>query len=255
MVGRNRDEAERLRNLLDWPFCGFSAVQTAAEYAEALDIAADFQPHVALIDISVDDPWGCVLMEQLRKTGTETIFFVTSESTDFSFMRRVMRAGARDYLLKPLDRDMVQEAVERIVRENLGGHTADTAIFREGMDPVLGADYKSFSKTTVKVLMAVRNNCRETHSLRSIADTLHMNEKYIGRVFLRDTGLKFTEYLMAYRMLEAMRQIANSQEKISVIAGAVGYRQLNNFHIHFKRFFGFSPSALRRPVSLESGLA
>ena len=39
--------------------------------------------------------------------------------------------------------------------------------------------------------------------------------------------------------------IVGTQEKISVIAGMVGYVQLNNFYIHFRNYFGVSPSALR----------
>ena len=72
-----------------------------------------------------------------------------------------------------------------------------------------------------------------------------MSSKYIGRVFLRDTGMKFSEYLMAYRMMEARKLIVSTTEKISNIANMVGYAQLNNFYIHFKNYFGVSPSVMR----------
>ena len=51
---------------------------------------------------------------------------------------------------------------------------------------------------------------------------------------------------MAYRMLEAKRLIVNTREKISVIAGMVGYSQLNNFYTQFRDYFGVSPSSLRQ---------
>ena len=73
-----------------------------------------------------------------------------------------------------------------------------------------------------------------------------MSSKYIGRIFLRDTGLKFSEYLMVYRMLMARNLIVNTKEKISAIASSVGYSQLNNFYVHFKSYFNVSPSSLRR---------
>ena len=62
---------------------------------------------------------------------------------------------------------------------------------------------------------------------------------------MKDTGVKFSEYLMSYRMLEARKLIVSTQEKISVIANMVGYVHLNNFYTHFKTYFGVSPSALR----------
>ncbi len=73
----------------------------------------------------------------------------------------------------------------------------------------------------------------------------NMSSKYIGRIFLKDTGIKFSEYLTAYRMIQARRLIENTQEKISVIANMVGYSQLNNFYVHFKNYYNISPSTLR----------
>ena len=73
----------------------------------------------------------------------------------------------------------------------------------------------------------------------------HMSSKYIGRIFLKDTGLKFSEYLMVYRMLMARNLIVSTKEKISVIAASVGYSQINNFYVHFKNYFNVSPSSLR----------
>jgi AraC-like DNA-binding protein len=58
--------------------------------------------------------------------------------------------------------------------------------------------------------------------------------------------MKYSDYLMAYRMLEAKRLIINTREKISVIAGMVGYTQLNNFYTQFRNYFGVSPSSLRQ---------
>ncbi len=78
-----------------------------------------------------------------------------------------------------------------------------------------------------------------------------MSSKYIGRVFLKETGMKFSEYLMSYRMLEAKKRIIHTREKISVIAASVGYVQMNNFYIHFKNYFGVSPSALRNSESIR----
>lgn len=62
---------------------------------------------------------------------------------------------------------------------------------------------------------------------------------------MKDTGIKFSEYLTAYRMIQARRLIENTQEKISVIANMVGYSQLNNFYVHFKNYYNISPSTLR----------
>ena len=64
-------------------------------------------------------------------------------------------------------------------------------------------------------------------------------------MFLRDTGMKLSEYLLAYRMERARQLILTTREKISVIAHIVGYSQLNRFYVHFRTYFGMSPGDLR----------
>lgn len=110
---------------------------------------------------------------------------------------------------------------------------------------MLHTEYGKLSRITNKIILIVKSNYRRGLSLTGIAEMLNMSSKYIGRVFLQDTGMKFSAYLTAYRMIQARRLIENSQEKISVVASMVGYSQLNNFYVHFKNYFRISPGALR----------
>ena len=55
-------------------------------------------------------------------------------------------------------------------------------------------------------------------------------------------------------MIEARRLVVNTGEKVSVIAGMVGYPQLNNFYTHFRQYFGVSPSAMRGTPRKEATL-
>ena len=106
-------------------------------------------------------------------------------------------------------------------------------------------EYGTLSKITNKIIMIVKGNYKGPLSLVGIGEMFCMSSKYIGRIFLQDTGMKFSEYLMAYRMVQAKRLIETTGDKIIVIAGQVGYTQLNNFYVHFKEYYGVSPTALR----------
>lgn len=111
--------------------------------------------------------------------------------------------------------------------------------------------YKGFSNITNKMILMVKNDYGANLSLTSISEKFNMSSKYIGRVFLNDTGLKFSEYLMVYRMQTARYMVENTREKISFIISQVGYSQQNNFYVHFKRLFGVSPGDLRRSRGIE----
>ena len=236
---------EKAKELLNWADYGFAVVMTAHSYVEGVNLALDLHPHLTLLGTSLGDHRGYELADHLRSIGLKSVFALMSEDRDPERIIEAMRSGARDFLRKPLEEAELRNFVERVVVNELGGSLPRMDQIRQDVDPVLKVPYADLSKITNKIIMVVKSSYRHPQTLTAIAESMHMSGKYIGRIFLRDTGIKFSEYLMAYRMLEARKLIVNTQEKISVIAGMVGYVQLNNFYIHFRNYFGVSPSALR----------
>ena len=245
IVDDEKDICENIKYLLDWAGYGFTSIITASSYSEAVSKAMDFSPHVALVDIKLGDHWGYDLATHLRSIGLKIIFCMISGYDDYNYIRRSMHASAQDYLLKPLNVKDLRAFIERTVVRDLHGTLPESQDSSKEIDPVLHVEYARFSKITNKIILIIKGDYRSSQSLTKIAETFNMSSKYIGRIFLKDTGMKFTDYLTAYRMLEAKRLIESTQEKISVIAGMVGYSQLNNFYTHFKNYFGTSPSTMR----------
>ena len=236
---------EAVKNLLPWADYGFTVVMSAHSYMEGMNLALDLYPHLTLMGTGVGIYHGYETADHLRSIGLKGVLAMMSETLEPGQIINAMRSGARDFFQKPLDEKSLRTFVERLVVNELGGSLPLLDKNRHDIDPVLNVPYSSLSKITNKIIMIVRTGYRTTQTLTAIAESMHMSGKYIGRIFLRDTGIKFSEYLMAYRMLEARKLITGTQEKISVIAGMVGYVQLNNFYIHFRNYFGVSPSALR----------
>jgi len=246
IVDRNEDVCESIRYLVDWEQYDISSVLTVSSYGGAVSSIVDFLPHIALVDVDLGEYRGYDLAEYVWGTGIRTIFCMMSSREDFQYARKSMRAGARDYLLKPINTKELRAFLERTIVRDLQGTIPEQPLSQPEVDPVLQLEYSRLSRITAKIILIVKSNYRRSLSLTSIADTLNMSSKYIGRVFLRDTGMKFSEYLTTYRMIQARRLIENTQEKISVVASMVGYSQLNNFYVHFKNHYRISPSDLRR---------
>lgn len=242
---------ETIQYLLDWPQYNVSGILTADSYELAVSRAIDFQPHIALVDLELGGGRGDELVGHLRGMGLETVFCVMGVREDFQWVRRAMRAGARDYLLKPINAKELRAFLERTVLQDLRGELPERTGAQVGVDPVLQVEYGKLSRITNKMILIVKSNYRKGLFLTGIAEMLNMSSKYIGRMFLQDTGIKFSAYLTAYRMIQARRLIENSQEKISVVASMVGYSQLNNFYVHFKNYYHISPGSLR---DYESGV-
>lgn len=236
---------ENAVNLINWADYGFGVPMTARSDIEGISLALDWKPHLILLGNGGHR--GCELVHQLRAAGLRSCFALMSAERDPERIIEAMRAGARDFLRKPLEEGELRGFAERMVTEELGGQWMGQKPAEPELDPVLHVPCSALSRITNKIIMNVRTNYRQSQTLTVMAEQMHMSSKYIGRVFLRDTGIRFSEYLTAYRMLEARKLIVNTREKISVIAGMVGYVRLNHFYIHFRNHFGISPGALRDP--------
>ena len=239
------ESCEYIKNLIDWSSYGFSVVMTAHSYIEGVNLCLDVHPHLVLTGVAFGTYQGYELADHLHSVGQRPVFGIMSEAVEPELIIQSMRAGAKDFFPKPVKAEDLRAFVERVVVYELGGELSRPDVPRHDVDPVLNVPYADLSRITNKIIMIVKANYRQPQTLTGIAESMQMSGKYIGRIFLKDTGIKFSEYLMAYRMLEARKLIVSTQEKISVIAGMVGYVQLNNFYIHFRNYFGVSPSALR----------
>ena len=245
------EEDERCRQALastPWGALGFQDAQYAGSFAEGLDLALLHQPHVVLVGLSLGERMGYELIHQLRSGGQECICCLMAAHMDIHNLRRAMRAGCRDVLKRPPDPQALREFLEWAAVTQLHTALPEQAL---DVDPVLGKPCSDYGKVTNRILAAVRSDYPVSLSLTVIARRGNMSSKYIGRVFLKETGMRFSEYLMAYRMLEARRLILGTGEKISVIAKMVGYPQQNNFYTHFRQYFGVSPSSLRNVPAAE----
>ena len=69
----------------------------------ALDKLAHYQPDIILCDLNMPQMGGIELVTILRAHGNQTPVIVISGSERFADVAEALRAGATDYLLKPLD--------------------------------------------------------------------------------------------------------------------------------------------------------
>lgn len=238
-------DQEAVCDMLDWSRYGFDNIIQAGSYAEVVDYALDQHPQIVLVDAELDGGKGYELIAQLRRSGATAVFCLMSRRHTKEELHRALRCGARECLHKPVQEDDLRSFVEWVLTEEFGGVLPQETVSPNRVDPVLQREYSEFSRITNKILLLIHSEYAASLSLTTIAAQFNMSSKYIGRIFLKDTGMRFTEYLMAYRMLEAKHRIVSTNEKISVIAGLVGYSQLNNFYIHFRNYFGVSPSSMR----------
>ena len=97
----------------------------------------------------------------------------------------------------------------------------------------------------VKKLAEYAQNLFSAQTLKSVAQKYGFNEKYLGRIFKRYTGLSFSEYRNKARLKEAAYLLKNSSLKIIDISLSAGYESVSYFNRKFFSEYGVTPSEYR----------
>ncbi|MBQ2083448.1 MAG: helix-turn-helix domain-containing protein [Lachnospiraceae bacterium] len=82
--------------------------------------------------------------------------------------------------------------------------------------------------------------------LENIAPEFGYNSAYLGRIFKENTGETFGAYVEKVRMQKACELLKETDLKVYEIAERVGYKNVDYFHIKFRRNVGMSPAEYRK---------
>ena len=108
---------------------------------------------------------------------------------------------------------------------------------------------KSFSE----IERYIRKNYADPElSLTSVAEQFYFNPSYLSRIFKKQTGQHFSEFLYQIRMKKAVELACETEQKSYQIASAVGIKDANYFSICFKKFTGKTISEYRKENGLSS---
>lgn len=101
------------------------------------------------------------------------------------------------------------------------------------------------SENCMKVMQYVHQHYNENLTLRGIAEMFFINPAYLGRMFTRQVGMSFADYLQHYRMQKAMQLLGSKDIKVMEVARAVGYNNMNYFYRVFHEHTGVTPTQYR----------
>jgi two-component system response regulator HydG len=91
-------------------------VETAPDGVQALALVADKAPNLIVTDLKMPNMDGMELLAKVREQYPDIPTIVTTAFGEVSFAVLAMRAGAEDYLTKPVDFDALLLAVERALQ-------------------------------------------------------------------------------------------------------------------------------------------
>ena len=95
----------------------------------------------------------------------------------------------------------------------------------------------------------VENMGDKNLSLSGIAKVFFLNPSYFSRMFLKEAGINFKEYLIKIRIEKAVKLLRETEMKAYEIAEAIGIPDSNYFSTCFKKYMGLSVSEYKKSNS------
>lgn len=106
------------------------------------------------------------------------------------------------------------------------------------------------NKIIKKIIAYIQENMADENlSLKRIAgEVVYMNVGYLSKLFIKETGEKFSRYLLRVRMEKAKELMEKSDEdRIYEVAGKVGFGSNPQYFSQlFKKYTGFTPSEYKK---------
>lgn len=97
-----------LRRILE-SYPDFQVVAEAANGVQAVELARELEPDVAILDVAMPQLSGMEAAAQIRKRVPRTAVLMLSMYNDARYVTRALNSGARGYLLKDsVERDLVE---------------------------------------------------------------------------------------------------------------------------------------------------
>lgn len=217
---------------ITWENYDLSLIGATENAVKALDIICGNSPDIVITDIKMPVMDGLDLIRETKNRGYRICFIIMSGYSEFDYARQAVKLGVADYLIKPVRPQELVAALE-------------TAKCRISGEPLPSAE-KHYSKTITQVLAIVDEELDNIDlSLKWIAvERLFMDGNYLSKLFQKETGGRFSNYLTAQRMETALKLFRRNDEiTVNDVAERVGFGQNPQyFSTVFKKYFGVSPS-------------
>ncbi len=116
-----------LKTTINWEAVGFTIVSEASNGEQAYENYQKFKPDVIITDIKMPKQDGLWLVDQIRKDNTEAQILVLTCYDEFTIVRKALKAGANDYILKSEIEDEELVRLMASVKEKLDSQSKNEA--------------------------------------------------------------------------------------------------------------------------------
>jgi len=213
---------------------GFEVIGIYDNAMSSLSDMAEKQPNVLITDIKMPEYSGLDLIEKIREKDKNLYIIILSGYGSFKYAQRAIRSGVYRYLTKPTNpRELI--SVLREIELKVEGVNRTVSKSEEKESVEVG------NLLIRKALDYIELHYAEKIGLKTLSDALYISPNYFSDLFRRHMKVKFSDFLIEYRLKKACILLKKPEYKVSEIAEMVGFRDSTYFSTVFKKTYNLTP--------------
>jgi two-component system, response regulator YesN len=236
-----------LKKTLDTWANGEYQIITAANGEETIGIMGQQKVDILLTDIRMPEMTGLELLKVIKERNMSPVIIVISAYSEFEYAHEALRLGVINYLLKPISKKTLIEAVGdalKTVEKQQRAGMIEKVVDNKLVD--VSAQNPSNRIPIREALDYINNNLKNDLTQKEVADHVHLNPSYLSVLFKEHVKLTFSEYVTRRRIQRAKELLMSTNLPIVDIAEESGYKTAKYFIKIFKEIEGETPSAYRK---------
>lgn len=234
--------------LIPFEQLGIDQVFEASNGQEAIDLVREKEIQLILCDINMPKINGLDLAKMVKEEKPWIKIAMITGYDYFDYAKQALKIGVEDYILKPVSKSDVYEALANLIKK-----IEQDATLREMLHHVqtvqhepVELDSTGYKKKIDAVIEAKLSE--ETFALSVLAEELGLNMSYLSTLFKRIYGISFQDYMLNERLEKSKILLLSTSLKNYEIAEKVGITDPNYFSTLFRKKFGSSPNQFKRKV-------
>lgn len=229
-----------IRHSIAWEECQAVVIGEASNGKEGKELIEELKPDIVVTDLNMPIMDGLKMIAE-TKYNYDYVAIILTGYSDFEYAREAIKYGVSNYVLKPMNRDEMKEALEQAVLESENIHYLrqrnEKAQELKNIDLINEKELPN-DEVVEQVLKYISNNYQKKITLTELEETLHYSERYLNQRFRKALNTTVIEYLNRYRLQKALEILKEKKIPISEVGWECGIGEYKYFNHVFKKYIG-----------------
>lgn len=204
---------------------------------EAIELNKKYDPNVIIMDVKMPGIDGIKAAQIIKNERPGKVIIIITAYDDFDIIHKALVIGVNDYILKPVrPSDFIKVLTNSFVNLKTN-EVGEKKLFKTN---------NQISYTSINpAIDYIKNNLHKNIKLEQMASLCNLSPCYFSKLFKKETGINFSNYINQEKITRARELLKNSDTPILNLALDLGFEDCGYFIRVFKKYEGITPKKYR----------